>query len=63
MVRHLEGAGFRVTQQRSMTILHSEASIARQVNVGRSKLKHFPPLAKAGMEAYLDDLEYVLLSC
>ena len=56
--RHMERAGFAVMASKNFTILHSEASIVRQVRVGQSKLSLVPygPL-KAGLEKYMNDLE------
>ena len=56
-LRHLETAGFRVVQHKSMTILHSENSILRQLNVGRSKLPYMAEPVRAGMAQYLTELE------
>jgi hypothetical protein len=54
----MERAGFAVMASKNFTILHSEASIVRQVRVGQSKLSLVPygPL-KAGLEKYMNDLE------
>jgi hypothetical protein len=61
MIRHLEGAGYRVIQHRNFTILHSEISIVRQINVARSKLPFMSRpdslSLRTGMKFYLDDLE------
>lgn len=56
--RHMERAGFAVVGSKNFTILHSEASIVRQVRVGQSKLSLVPygPL-KQGLEKYMNDLE------
>ena len=62
MTRHLERSGFTVLQHRSLTILHSESSILRQLAVARSKLQYMSRPSdsnalRSGMEKYLDDLE------
>jgi len=56
-LRHLEAVGFKVVQHKSMTILHSEKSIIRQLNVGRSKLPYMAVPIRDGMTQYLNDLE------
>lgn len=49
----------KVIDTKSYTIIHSENSTVRQINVARSKLNNMSPILKASMMAYLDDLEYV----
>ena len=56
--RHLEQAQMRVVQSKNFSILHSEESIMRQVRVAQSKLELMNPSARAGMQAYLNDLRY-----
>lgn len=62
MKRHIEKAGLRMSNVRNLSILHSEHSILRQLNVARSKLPLIAqqpggPMLKAGMEDYLNNLE------
>ena len=62
MTRHIEKAGLRVINQRNLTILHSENSIIRQLNVARSKLPLIAQqpggqILKSGMEDYLNNVE------
>lgn len=58
MKRHLNNAGLRTVQSKNFTILHSEESAVRQIKVSQSKLPLISnPSLRAGMEAYLTDLE------
>ena len=56
--RHLERAGLNVIQTRTYPIRYDHATMVRQINVGRSKLKLFPSKGMAvEMGKVLDDLE------
>jgi hypothetical protein len=56
--RHLERAGLNVIQTRTYPIRYDHATMVRQINVGRSKLKLFPSKGMAAeMGKVLDDLE------
>jgi hypothetical protein len=59
MERHLDKSGFEIQQSKKFSIMHSEASILRQLRVGQSKLGYMNPAVRIGYEAYFKDLEYV----
>eukprot|EP00985_Skeletonema_marinoi_P000485 scaffold187_cov140-Skeletonema_marinoi.AAC.10 len=56
--RHLRKSGLNVVQSRTYPIRYDHATMVRQINVGRSKLKLFPTKGMAAeMGKVLDDLE------
>lgn len=66
MKRHIQKAGMELVDVKSFSILHSESSAIRQINVARSKLgigalqndpSNSQLVLKQGMESYLNDLE------
>ena len=61
--RHVKRAGLKVIESRTYPIRYDHATMLRQINVGRSKLKLFPSQGMAKeMGKVLDDLEKESLS-
>lgn len=57
MERHLQKNNMKVIGVKSYSIIHTENSAIRQINVGRSKINHMSPILKNPMISYLNDLE------
>lgn len=58
IVRHMEASNFKILNTKTFTILHSENTIFRQIQVGYSKLSLISnPALRSGLEAYLNDLK------
>jgi hypothetical protein len=63
MKRHLQRSQLTVSGFKNYTILHSVDSAVRQIKVGQTKLHLIKNAdARAGMEKYMNDLEYVPIS-
>ena len=61
ITRNLEKANMKIKKVKKYTILHSEDSMNRQINVAQNKLQLLPNHLKSGMESYLSELRYILL--
>ena len=60
--RHLEVSNFKILNTKNFTIIHTEESVQRQINVAKSKLPLFSNTTlRNGMEAYIQELEYAFI--